>query len=361
MVDLDELNNIEINFIVGHPRSGTTLMMVIFNQYDNCISTPEIHHFIYFYKKYRSVREVSVRLISDYKEYLKMFFHYKNSPLIGPYNSKLLDDLQPGQKISYSQLTKLVYLCLYGEKGLNGNIQVIVDKNPYYSFHIDKIFEVFPKAKIIAAVRDYRAYLLSIRQSSHTFVSQKSFLYFAVSWNAYIKMILKAKENNSGSITILKYESLVHNKEEEVRKSVEFLGLKYDSNLFDFHLYVQERMRSFEMPKTVHDRLIKKMNDLSMPINPNRVFAWRDSLTLEQRKQAEIICGEWGVKLGYKTETTYNLIDRLFVKFSALFYYIRVGMFLWINSPDIFFYNEFKVTKKRKALEESVKRNRLAE
>jgi hypothetical protein len=351
MLDVKRLDSIEIDFIIGHPRSGTTLMMVIFNQYDHCISSPEIHHFIYFYKKYRDITEVSQQVVSDYKTYLEMFFSYKNSPLIGPYNPGLLDELQPGQKISYAQLTKLVYLCLYGEKGVNGKISVIVDKNPYYSFHIDKILKVFPNAKIIATLRDYRAYILSNKQSRHAFVPQKSFSYFAVTWNAYVSTILKAKDKYGDRIRILKYERLVHNKEEEVRSCVEFFNLKYDFKIFDFHVYVQERLKTFDMPKAQQDRLFKKMKDLSMPINPDRVFAWKEGLTKKEKEMAEAICGYWGNRIGYKTESGVKPMKQLFIRMRAILSYIRVEMFLRINSPAIFFYSAFKMTKKRKAFQ----------
>lgn len=49
-MNLELLDTIKINFIIGTGRSGTTLLVVLLNQLKNCIATPEIHHFIFFIK-----------------------------------------------------------------------------------------------------------------------------------------------------------------------------------------------------------------------------------------------------------------------------------------------------------------------
>ena len=111
-----KLDKIELHFIVGIGRSGSTLLTTLLNQTESCISVPEIHHFIRFYNKYKSISTVSKQVIVDYKSYIELFFKYKNNPLVGPVNYTLIDSLKIGDKITYSQLTKLVYLGLYGEK-----------------------------------------------------------------------------------------------------------------------------------------------------------------------------------------------------------------------------------------------------
>lgn len=74
---LEEIDKIKINFIIGAGRSGTTLVTVILNQYNNCVASPEMHQFIYFYKKYKNITHVTQEVKDEYISYLKRFFKHK--------------------------------------------------------------------------------------------------------------------------------------------------------------------------------------------------------------------------------------------------------------------------------------------
>ncbi len=76
-MDLKKLDDIKINFIIGPGRSGTTLLSVMLNEYPNCISAPEIHHFVFFYKKYHQVSIITNELVKDVKEFIKLFYSLK--------------------------------------------------------------------------------------------------------------------------------------------------------------------------------------------------------------------------------------------------------------------------------------------
>ncbi len=231
-MDLKKLDDIKINFIIGPGRSGTTLLVVLLNNQSNCISTPEIHHFIYFYKKYKNIQTVSLDLIEDYKGYLTEFFKYKKNPLIGPMNATLINELRIGEQINYAQFTKLIYLSLYGQKGITNEIHVVVDKNPYYTFHIDKIIQVFPNAKFLALIRDYRAYALSNMQSQKPWISKKSAFYYGHVWNLFLRKIADGKRKHGDAVKIVKYEDLVTNKHQCIKDIMEFFGLIYSESVF---------------------------------------------------------------------------------------------------------------------------------
>ena len=68
-MDLKRLDDIKINFIVGVPRSGTTLLSVLLNQYPNCLSLPEVHQLTYFYKKYKNITTITKTLKEDIYEF----------------------------------------------------------------------------------------------------------------------------------------------------------------------------------------------------------------------------------------------------------------------------------------------------
>lgn len=343
-MDLSRLDTIKINFIIGPGRSGTTLLVVLLNNLQNCISTPEIHHLLYFFKKYRKIQKVSPQVISDYKKYLNYYFEIKKSPLIGPLNMSLIDSLQIGQPITYGELSKLIYLSLYGEKGISYDINVIMDKNPYYTFHIDKIKEVFPEAKFLALIRDYRAYALSNVQSQKPWVAKKSYLYYAHVWSLHLRKISSGKKKYGDDLKIIKYEDLAINKEETFKEIMSFLKIDYTEAIFDFHIAMKEKIKNLYIPSQ-HERMIKKINDLSSPINSSRVYTWQQSLSDENMKRLEFVCEKIGMNYNYFPLKKITVLQKIKYTIIQLPILIRVKLFEVLNSSRIHFHLNYKKNK----------------
>lgn len=345
-MDLSRIDAIKINFIVGPGRSGTTLLVVLLNQYANCIATPEIHHFIYFYKKYRKVKTVSLELIDDYKKYITLFFSYKKNPLIGPPNNTFIDSLQPGQAINYAQLTKLIYLGLFGQKGIDNNISVIIDKNPYYTLQIDKILEIFPDARLLALTRDYRGYILSNMQSQKPSVSKKTAAYHAFVWNLFMKNVMKAEQRFHSSLKVVNYEAIALDKEKNIKDIVEFFGLDYSESIFDFHISMKQKIQDIKLPEKNHDRMMKKIKDLSSPINSDRVYSWKTALSEQDMEKADFISGHIGKRYGYMPQTNCSLFKKLYFMLISAPAFIRVKIFEILKSPELHFYYRYKVNSR---------------
>lgn len=341
-MDLSTLDSIQIHFIVGPGRTGTTLLVALLNECPDCISTPEIHHFVYFYKKYKNIKAVSSDMIADYKAYLELFFDHKNNPLIGPPDHELIDALHIGQPITYARLTKLIYLGLFGRKGIDQKIRFIIDKNPYYTLKIDMIMQVFPGAKILALTRDYRAYILSNMQSRRPSVTEKSVLYYACVWNLYMRYVAKAEKTYGQAVKVVRYESLALEKEVTMKEIMLFFGLEYSEAVFDFHISMKEKIKLIRIPEKTYDRMMKKIKDLSSPINPSRVDAWKSALSPYDTGQAELISGSLGSRYGYLRTTRVSPLKKMFFYLLALPSYARVKAFEILRSTELHFYYIYK-------------------
>ncbi|MBK8366608.1 MAG: sulfotransferase [Bacteroidetes bacterium] len=304
-----KLDKIELHFIIGIGRSGSTLLTTLLNQTESCISVPEIHHFIRFYNKYKNISIVTKQVIDDYKSYIDLFFKYKNNPLIGPVNYTLIDSLKIGDKITYSQLTKLVYLGLYGEKGNTEKISVLVDKNPYYTLQLKKLHLVFPDAKYIALVRDYRGFLLSNLQSKKIGTFKKSIFYYALAWNLFIREILYYNNIYNTKVKIVKYEDLISRKEIIVKEIFDFLNVPFSPSVFDFHKTMQHRLSQIQTSDKNYERMLNKISNLSKPINENRMFDWQNQLTSNQIMACDILCLKYGNRLDYAKASNFTKTD----------------------------------------------------
>ena len=340
-MELKSLDNIPLHFIVGIGRGGSTLLVTLLNEYPDCIATPEIHHFIFFYKKYRHVSFVTEELQADYKSYIDAFFKHKNNPLIGPPDNTLLEALKPGEPITYSQLTKLIYLGLYGNKGIRGPIRVIVDKNPFYMLQIDKLTKVFPNARFIGLIRDYRGFTLSYMQSSKPGAARKSIFYYLYAWNLCVSELLKAQQTLGNRLKVVCYEDMALKKEEVVKEIFEFLGLPNDPAIFNFHDAMQAKLNRIHPSDKNYARMQKKITDLSSPIHAGRVYAWKESLSPKNQMICDLFSGQLGKQFGYTSTTHAGIGNRLFYRLLSFPAWIKVLVFKWMRSPELHFYYKY--------------------
>lgn len=240
--DFKKIDDIKVNFIAGPGRSGTTLLVYVLNQSENCVATPEIKHLLFFYRKYRNVSIISEKQIAELKRDLFLFKSNKQFYLSSKETKTWLDILEPGLPINYSQLSKLFYLSLIEDKNDINTINCIIDKNPYYTFYIDKILTIFPEAKFVILVRDYRTYVLSNRQSQKPLVKILPVFYYASIWKLHLKKAFAAIKDHGEKIKIVRYEDLAMDKEKTVEEIVTFLDVKYSHELFDFYKSVNEKL-----------------------------------------------------------------------------------------------------------------------
>lgn len=341
-MNLTQLDKIKINFIVGSGRSGTTLLVYIFNQNPNCIASPEIKHFIHFYKKYKNIKFVSQNLIDDYTSYLKIYA--KNKKLFMHDGSDtLLNKLKIGQEIDYSKLTKLFFFCLTEEKQNINEINVIIDKNPYYTFYLEKITSFFPDSKIVFMLRDYRAFVLSNRQSQKKNVKILSILYYALVWNLFLKKALAIQKKYPTRLLFIKYEDLVYEKENTIKYIANYFDVIYSPDMLNFHQTIQENLKRKKLTQIQYEWATKKIENLSKPLNTSRVNAWKDELTLNEIQRIEILCACYGKLVNYhpiKAEASSNLKIRTSIL--SIPAKIRLFLFQLLNNPNLKFYFDFK-------------------
>ncbi len=338
MKDFSYLDNIQISFIIGPARSGTTLLALLLHNHPNCISAPEKKHFLYFYDKYKNLSVVSQSLIDDLTTYFVGDGIDQNNILFNIEDKFFENTLTVGNKINYAQLTKLIYLNFYKNVKNIQEVTCIIDKNPYYTFQTDKIRHIFPDAKFICINRDYRANILSNRQSQKPYNSVKSIGYYAVIWNYYSEKLQQILSHFTSHSLLLKYEDLVEHKEKEVERIFTFLNIPFSEKVFDYHKDLLEKLSKLNLTQNVYERAVKKISDLSRPINTKRAYAWKNELKEKEIKQAEFICAQQGLYFNYQPITKVSFLEQC--KFFAFTIpaYLRVGLFFLINSPKIHLY-----------------------
>lgn len=199
-------------FIVGIPRSGTTLLSNMLNVLDGFFFPDETHFFI---QKSRYERH------SNYFRKKVTFGEFYFSKRRA-YNKKLSiqNDLinQFNQLSSYKEKFEFI-LTLKGSK--NG---VVCEKTPIHMDCIDEIKLIYPKARFILIIRDPRDVFNSLLK---------------VEWNfmfPYRKRIELFKKlisiSHLENVSTIKYEDLISNPSQELIRLCDFLKITFDEKMY---------------------------------------------------------------------------------------------------------------------------------
>jgi len=189
-------------FIVGMPRSGTTLVEQIISS----------HHKVYGAGELSTLDSLIAPIMNDY------VIHNKSL------SEKKIFSIRQGYSNNISNL--------------NLSENIITDKMPTNFKNIGFILKAFPEAKIIHLKRDAMATCWSIYQ---LYFPDKSmgFPYnmedLGRFYNSYNEMMAFWHELFPNKIYDISYEDLTTCQEEETRKLLEYCELEWDENCLNFH------------------------------------------------------------------------------------------------------------------------------
>ncbi len=287
------IEDLPIFFIIGRPRTGTSLLRTLFDAHPNVNIAIECQFIVNLYSKYGKIKNWSEsKILSFYKD-LKHEFMFEFWTID---REKLKRDLlNCTGKTDYSTICKTV-MYNYSSFFRKDNIIMLGDKNPGYTIYTKKLLDIFPEAKFIFINRDYRDNYDSLTKVDFElpFISLVSY-----KWKYFYKFYLKSKDRNPDRYFYLKYENLVRKPKEVFRELCNFVGVpEYDEALDFYKMYDQFK-------STYPEKLIRKyQNSLFNPISTKKAGVYRNSLKKRKIMRADYVVGEYAEKAGYTREFT---------------------------------------------------------
>lgn len=281
----------KFHFIVGIGRSGTTLLMSMLNAHPAIQATPEINFFNFFSAQWESRTHVSE---ADKKRVMQFVLSYRNHNFSG--FGFDLEHFEETESRSFNALYKNFYSSFtYG--GEKKKSRFFFDKNPINSLYLERIIRLFPDSKFVFLLRDPRAGYLSRKQKINF---RSTNIYFnAYRWLLYNQEVLKFVKQYPEKFFILRYEDLVSDTENEMRRMAAFFGFDYDERMMRFHENVTKN--SFEKAASEkQERALTKYSDLSKPVNTNRMNAWEGELNAEEIHIIDSITSQLASVFGYE-------------------------------------------------------------
>lgn len=252
-------------FIVGSPRSGTTLVRLIFNKHSKIAVPDETNIFGWlfdrpFYKKWipRQSKENFLLSQSLGEDIVREFD--RQSPF-ERFDNRRIADFLLGR---YADKCDKPY---WGEK------------TPTHSRYIAQIREIYPSSTIIYMVRDPRAVVASSKRYFHKKRGEADF-WISVDISNSIKMwrdSIKDAIFHKEDICFVSYEEFVKEPEKVLTGLTGKLGLPYEKEMLDFH-----RNNSELISVENKDKVLEWHKETTKQVNVENIDKWKNELTKEE-------------------------------------------------------------------------------
>lgn len=285
-------------FIIGNPRSGTTLLRLMLTCHRNIVIPPECGFAVWLYDKYGHWEQLE----KDSNFLLMGFIHdLMSCRKIETWNveEKNLFDFLSGRKpASYSELVSYVYEWYGLSQGKS--FKRWGDKNNFHIRHILTIKGMFPNACFMHIVRDGRDVACSYKKLNERRIDSpyaprlpNRIEDIAEQWKANVQIATKSFATiGCENVYEIKFEDLILDTEMSLRNVCKQLGEEYDPSM----LYYQVRNRECRLePK---EFLQWKEKTLKPPIR-GEVGRYKNELTKRQIHIFQRIAGKELVNYGY--------------------------------------------------------------
>lgn len=288
-------------FIIGNPRSGTSLFHIMLAQHSQIGLPPECGFIQWWHTKYcdwSASDASSEERISEFVEDVHTSKKIETWKLNFENLKRLIQEQAPN---NYSDLCMCVVKQFSAQAGKNPIY--LGDKNNYYVHHLELIRSLYPKAKFLAVMRDGRDVACSYRKikSLETNSPYKPKLPYKVAniANDWKQNNLKIQRfvNDIGDNQALwvRYEDILMNPEKKMREVCSFLALEFEVDMIEYYSSTSPHQR---VPKKMLDW---KMKTLRKPDAAN-VNKYKTRLTTEQINTFENIAGDLLTEFGYELD-----------------------------------------------------------
>jgi hypothetical protein len=283
-------------FVVGVPRSGTTLLQVLIARHSAFFTVPETHFFTTL--RPALFEDGSVR--PNWRAHLFEILAGKPGMEFSAEEKAHCTSLLPDAPEPWQMLEAIVST-IKQSRGLQG--QRWIEKTPRHIQHIGEVHAFWPDAKIVHIYRDPR----DVVSSFHSLEGAKSW------WANFVDIARRAerynechvarmRERRGAQILDLKYESLARNTEQAMRQVMAFLGATLEAD--QLTAFGDEYSRAVVGKEDAHKSLVRSGSVKS------REGVWQTRLDAEEVWWIERTCRPWFHRYGYSVSNVEVPISR---------------------------------------------------
>ena len=286
-------------FIVGAPRSGTTLLRFMIDAHPSIAIPPETG--------FLTLTETMDGPGATVRHNLfRQITHFPPTAPAWPDFGIAAEDFQAAlERIEPFDLAEGVraFYRLYAQAQ---NKPRYGDKTPIYCDSLRHILKLLPEARFIHIIRDGRDVLLSLRHM--WFAPGQDIRTLALYWRTLVR---NARESGlrSGAYMEVRYEDLVRDPRPVLEAVCRFVQLDFDACMLRYwqrtpHRLLEHRTR-YRSDGTVlvtHETRLAQQALTKHPPQPQRIGRWKTEMTEAERLEFIRFAGDTLEELGYELE-----------------------------------------------------------
>lgn len=265
-------------FIVGMPRSGTTLLQLLLSSHSKIALTQETHFFRLFWER----REKYGNLMKD-NNFNKLYKDITDCRFIKKLEIQNLEKII--KTVNRNNFYKEFIQAILKKKAIDKDKKFSGEKTPGHLLYTEEIIKMFNNVKIINIIRNPIDVISSTIKTSW---NKKSLLKNVKRWNKYIELAIKYNIEFKENFYIIIYERLVQNPDTELKNLFNFLKIEYEKEILEFYRDKEEILN------------ITKEDNFNNPINMDSIGKGYKELSFLRRLIIEIYCGKYFKFFGYK-------------------------------------------------------------
>jgi hypothetical protein len=264
-------------FLVGCPRSGTTLLRELLASHPRLAIPPESHFIPDFFRAYgdpRGARDARAlgRLMIEFER-------VRSWRLREVSVESFADDR------TYAAAVSRLFAAFAAQEGKPR----WGDKTPHYVAEMETLARVFPHARFVHIVRDGRdvalSWLRTRMEPGNVYVAARM-------WRDLVRAGLRSEAHLKGRVLTIRYERLLERTEEVMRAVCEHIGEEYSPAVLN------PTVRRFGPPR-LHTR--RQPRPRSEVVRADNSCKWRSEMSVRDRRVFEAAAGDLLRELGYET------------------------------------------------------------
>jgi hypothetical protein len=285
-------------FIVGVPRSGTTMLRLMLDAHPLLAIPPET----YFVTNLIEAAGEG----ADAGELADVLVGHRRWPDLALDADELRRRYEALPRPSAGDAIRTVFAMYAARQGKSR----WGDKTPAYLTNIAEIGAALPEARFVHIIRDGRDVALSILrmpERDRPMRNPRDAGAVATRWS---RRIARAREQAEGlpHYLELRYEELVTKPEPVLRRVCEFAELEFAEAMLDYHANARGRLEEMNRDLAPRGRLAEQPASgriaphtlAAAPPQADRIAVWRREMTPDQLREFEADGGEMLTELGYE-------------------------------------------------------------
>lgn len=280
-------------FIVGVPRSGTTLLRLMLDAHSR-LAIPAETHFLPALLRGR-LRGLSTEAFLGVVIGDETWANFGLDPV------RYQDTVRGLEPFTVSEALRSFYRLYAARFGKDR----WGDKTPPHRRHLASIQKLLPEAHFVHLIRDGRDVALSLRElwwgPGDDVEAQARF------WVEEIERT-RGHARRARNYVEVRYEELVAKPEPVLRSICDYLSLPFESGMLAYHEQAGARLGEYRRPFGPPDgrpdiaSFIAIHERATGPPDPSRIGRWRTELTDGERGRYEAVAGPLLRDLGYETD-----------------------------------------------------------